>query len=160
GTARCCAGGHAELGGRRIAAKTRLERVAAVDQTGAFAGGAAVYPMALVAARIEPTGRERVATALGPKTGAPAIPQRALAADGPWILAGAGGATQIACHLRTVCPTVGDRWGPRLGVKTGADDVFLVAQPGPGTRPVVRGRDLGPWRATPRAHLLGTHGPG
>src|SRR5207248_1166041 len=60
---------------------------------------------------------------------------------------------------RTVCPTVGDRWSPRLGVKTGADDVFLVAQPGPATRPVVRGRDLGPWRATPRAHLLWTHGP-
>src|SRR5207302_768608 len=127
-------------------------------RAGASAGGAAVYPMALVAARIEPTGRERVATALGPKTGAPAIPQRALAADGPWILAGAGGATRIACHLRTVCPTVGDRWSPRLGVKTGADDVFLVAQPGPATRPVVRGRDLGPWRATPRAHLLWTHG--
>ena len=157
--AKLASSGYAEPLRRRLAANTCLERVAAVDQTGAFAGGAAVYPMALVAARIEPTGRERVATALGPKTGAPAIPQRALAADGPWILAGAGGATRIACHLRTVCPTVGDRWSPRLGVKTGADDVFLVAQPGPATRPVVRGRDLGPWRATPRAHLLWTHGP-
>src|SRR5439155_459143 len=87
------------------------------------------------------------------------LPDLAVASDGPWILAGAGGATRIACHLRTVCPTVGDRWSPRLGVKTGADDVFLVAQPGPATRPVVRGRDLGPWRATPRAHLLWTHGP-
>src|SRR5438067_13185713 len=115
--------------------------------------------MALVGARIEPAGRERVATALGPKTGAPGVPQRAHAADRPWILAGAGGATRIACHLRTVCPTVGDRWSTRLGVKTGADDVCLVAQPGPATRPVVRGRDLGPWRATPRAHLLWTHGP-
>src|SRR2546422_94566 len=128
---------------------------------GAF--GAAVYPMALVAARLEPTGRERVATALGPKTRAPAIPQRALTADGPWILetgAGAGaGATRIVRHLRTVCSTVGDRWSPQLGVKTGADEVFLVAQPGPATRPVVRGRDLRPWRATPRAHLLWTHGP-
>jgi len=157
--AKLASSGYAEPLRRRLAAGTCLERVAAVDQTGAFAGGAAVYPMALVAARIEPTGRERVATALGPKTGAPAIPQRALAADGPWILASAGGATRIACHLRTVCPTVGDRWSPQLGVKTGADDVFLVAQPGPATRPVVRGRDLGPWRATPRAHLLWTHGP-
>src|SRR4029077_18481313 len=59
----------------------------------------------------------------------------------------------------TVCPAVGDRWRPQLGVKTGADDVFLVSQPGPATRPVVRGRDLRPWRATPRAHLLWTHGP-
>src|SRR5258707_1093164 len=84
------------------------------------------------------------------------MPQRALAADGPWMLA--GGPTRIVRHLRTICATVGDRWSPKLGVKTGADEVFLVAQPGPATRPVVRGRDLKPWRATPRAHILWTHG--
>jgi len=153
--AKLASSGYAEPLRRRLAASTRLERVAPIAQMGAF--GAAVYPMALVAVRVEPTGRERVATALGPKTRAPAIPQRALTVDGPWILA--GGATQVARHLRTVCATVGDRWSPQLGVKTGADEVFLVAQPGPGTRPVVRGRDLRPWRATPRAHLLWTHGP-
>src|SRR3989442_2368959 len=113
--------------------------------------------MALVAAGIEPTGRERVATALGHKTRAPEMPQRALATDGPWILGGR--ATRVARNLRPACPALGDRWSPQLGVKTGADDVFLVARPGPGTRPVVRGRDLGPWRATPRAHVLWTHGP-
>jgi hypothetical protein len=153
--AKLASSGYAEPLRRRLAASTRLERVAPVAQVGAF--GAAVYPMALVAARVEPTGRERVATALGPKTRAPAMPQRALAVDGPWILA--GGATRIVRHLRTVCATVGDRWRPQLGVKTGADEVFLVAQPGPATRPVVRGRDLRPWRATPRAHILWTHGP-
>jgi hypothetical protein len=153
--AKLASSGYAEPLRRRLAASTRLERVAPVAQVGAF--GAAVYPMALVAARVEPTGRERVATALGPKTRAPAIPQRALAVDGPWILA--GGATRIVRHLQTVCATVGDRWSPQLGVKTGADEVFLVAQPGPATRPVVRGRDLRPWRATPRAHVLWTHGP-
>jgi len=155
--AKFASSGYAEPLRRRLATSTRLERVAPVAQGSAFGGEAAIYPMALVAARIEPTGRDRVATALGPKTGAPTIPQRALATDGPWILA--GGATRIARHLRAVCPTVGDRWTPQLGVKTGADDLFLVAQPGPLTRPVVRGRDLGPWRATPRAHLLWTHGP-
>src|SRR5256885_88191 len=148
--------GYAEPLRQRLAAGTRLERVAPVDQAGAFGGGAAVYPMVLVAARVEPTGRERVATTLGPKTKAPALPQRALAAGGPWILAGE--AMRVARHLRTVCATVGDRWSPQLGVKTGADDVFLVAHPGPATRPVVRGRDLKPWRATPRAHMLWTHG--
>ena len=155
--AKLATSGYAEPLRRRLAASTRLERVAPVAQESAFGGEAAIYPMALVAARIEPTGRERVATALGPKTGAATLPQRALATDGPWILA--GGATRIARHLRTVCPTLGDRWTPQLGVKTGADDVFLVARPGPLTRPVVRGRDLGPWRATPRAHVLWTHGP-
>jgi len=153
--AKLASSGYAEPLRRRLAASTRLERVAPVAQLGGF--GAAVYPMALVTVRVEPTGRERVATALGPKTGAPAVPQRALATDGPWILA--GGASRVARHLRAVCPAVGDRWRPQLGVKTGADEVFLVSQPGPATRPVVRGRDLRPWRATPRAHLLWTHGP-
>jgi len=159
--AKLASSGYAEPLRRRLVTSTRLERVAPVAQAGAFGGGAAVYPMALVAARIEPTGRELVATALGPKTRASAMPQRALTADGPWILGvGAGArATRIARHLRTACPTLGDRWSPQLGVKTGADDVFLVARPGPGTRPVVRGRDLEPWRATPRAHVLWTHGP-
>jgi hypothetical protein len=54
---------------------------------------------------------------------------------------------------------VRDRWQPKLGVKTGADDVFLRTDATAGTRPAVRGRDLAPWRATPRAHLLWTHGP-
>jgi hypothetical protein len=149
--------GYAEPLRRRLAASTQLECVAPVPASGG-AFGAAVYPMALVASRVEPTGRERVATALGPRSAAPAMPQSGLTVDGPWVLL-AHPATQIARRLRAAFPTVGDRWTPRLGVKTGADDVFLVAHAGPATRPAVRGRDLGPWRATPRAHLLWTHAP-
>ena len=63
----------------------------------------------------------------------------------------------MARQLRDRFPTVGDRWTPQLGVKTGADDVFLVAAAAPWTRPAVRGRDLRAWRATPHAHLLWTH---
>src|SRR3989454_951240 len=65
--AKLASSGYAEPLRRRLAASTRLERVAPVAQGSAFGGEAAIYPMALVAARIEPTGRERVATALGPK---------------------------------------------------------------------------------------------
>ncbi len=140
---------------RRLAEDTRLQRVAPVPAAdGAFA--AAVYPLALVAARLEPTGHERVASTLGPKSAARAIPQRALAADGPWILV--PDATRVAHRIRAAYPTVGDRWNPQLGVKTGADDVFLVSQSSAATRPAVRGRDIGPWRAAPVAHLLWTHG--
>src|SRR5207245_2080904 len=74
--AKLASSGYAEPLRRRLAAGTCLERVAAVDQTGAFAGGAAVYPMALVAARIEPTGGDPGTTGPRPKTGAPAIPPR------------------------------------------------------------------------------------
>ena len=147
--------GYAERLRQRLAASTRLERVAPVPAAGSF--GAAVYPMVLVAARLEPTGRERVATTLGPRSAATTLPQRALAAGGPWILGHA--ATTVARRLRAAFPTVGDRWSPQLGVKTGADDVFLVSQPGAATRPAVRGRDVRPWRATPQLHLLWTHSP-
>src|SRR5581483_3059624 len=66
---------------------------------------------------------------------------------------------RVARHLRAALPTIGERWRPQLGVKTGADEVFLVPEPGPGTRPALRGRDLAPFAATPRVHLLWTHAP-
>ena len=154
--AKLASSGYAEALRRRLADATRLERVAPLDdRTPAFA--AAVYPMALVAARAEPTGLEQAGTALGPKHEAPPVPQRSLQADGPWILR--PDAMRVARHLAARFPAVGDRWTPQLGVKTGADDVFVVLRPGPGTRPAARGRDLAPWRLTPRTHVLWTHGP-
>jgi len=80
-----------------------------------------------------------------------------LQATGPWVLV--PGAARIARRLRAAFPTVGDRWTPQLGVKTGADDVFLVPTACAGTRPAVRGRDVGAWRCDARLHLLWTHGP-
>src|SRR2546425_4772149 len=154
--AKLAARGSAEPLRRRLADTTRVERVARVDRTES-AFGAAVYPMALVAARAEPASREQVATRLGPKGQAPQIAQRALQADGPWILY--PDTIRVARHLRGAFPTIGDRWSPQLGVKTGADDVFVVPHPDRATRPAARGRDLGPWRFTLRAHVLWTHAP-
>ena len=154
--AKLASSGYAEPLRRRLAEGACIERVApSLAAGGAFA--AAVYPMVLVTTRAEPTGREQVATALGARSTTPLIPQRALAGDGPWILA--RDAVRVARHLGARCVRVGERWSPQLGVKTGADDVFLSAQPGPATRPAVRGRDVGPWRVTPRVHLLWTHAP-
>ena len=154
--AKLTSSGYAEALRRRLAEATRLERVAPVDPTGS-AFGAAVYPMALVAVRAEPAGQEQLATTLGPKSECPQVPQRVLQTDGPWILR--PDAMRVARHLRRILPTVGDRWSARLGVKTGADDVFVVPQPDRWTRPAARGRDLGPWRVTLRAHVLWTHAP-
>jgi len=152
--AKLASSGYAESLRQLLARGTRIERAAVVDgAAGAF--GAAVYPMALVAARAEPAAHDEVAAALGPKSAAPHVPQRLLQAAGPWVLRPQ--ATRVAQQLRDRFPTVGDRWTPQLGVKTGADDVFLVAAPHPWTRPAVRGRDMAAWRATPRTHLLWTH---
>src|SRR5439155_20939068 len=118
--------GYAEPLRRLLARGTRIERAAVVDGAAGAAGafGAAVYPMALVAALAEPGAHDQVAAALGPKSAAPRVPQRLLQAAGPWVLRPE--ATRVAQQLRDRFPTVGDRWTPQLGVKTGADDVFLV----------------------------------
>jgi hypothetical protein len=154
--AKLASSGYAEALRQRLTHSTRLDRAAPLTEPAARAFAAAVYPMALVAARADATGLETTATALGPKPGAPGVPQRLLQTAGPWILV--PDADRVARRLRAVFPTVGDRWTPQLGVKTGADDVFLVPVESTGTRPAVRGRDLGAWRCDPRLHLLWTHG--
>jgi hypothetical protein len=112
--------------------------------------------MALVAVRADPAGVQHTGTALGPKPTVPTVLQRQLQNTGPWILI--AGAERIMRRLRSKFPIVRDRWTPQLGVKTGADDLFLLDQERPGTRPAVRGRDIGAWRCKPRRHLLWTHG--
>src|SRR5437879_4750895 len=144
--AKLASSGYAERLRQLLARGTRIERAAVVEgAAGAF--GAAVSPMALVAARVEPAAPDQVAAALGPKSAAPRVPQRLLQEAGPWVLQPR--ATRVARQLRDRFPTVGDRWTPQLGVKTGADDVFLVAAAAPWTRPAAPGRDRGAWRATP-----------
>jgi len=153
--AKLASSGYAASLRRRLAQNTQLERAAPLDEAAAHAFGAAVYPMALVAARAEPSGTETTATTLGPKPIAASLPQRQLE-TGPWILV--AGADRIARRLRSTFPSVGDRWTPQLGVKTGADDLFLVDEECPGARPAIRGRDIQAWHCRPRRFVLWTHG--
>lgn len=161
--AKLASSGYAESLRQRLTRGTRLERAAPLgdatmgsEPAGGFAGATAVYPMALVALKADPTGHETTATALGPKPAAPPLAQRTLQAAGPWVLV--PDAERVARRLRETLPAVGERWTPQLGVKTGADEVFLVGEPLDGARPVVRGRDLSPWCCEPRGFLLWTHG--
>jgi len=156
--AKLATSGYAEALRQRLAHGARVERAVPLGELVARTFGAAVYPMALVAARAEPTGTELTGTALGPKPAAPVIPQRQLQSDGggPWILL--AGAERIRRRLRAAFPTVADRWAPQLGVKTGADDLFLVDRQCAGARPAIRGRDIAAWRCKPGRYLLWTHG--
>lgn len=138
----------------RLSAGARVERAASLEGMGhGFA--AAVYPMAVIAVRADPGATDQLATALGPKSAAPQMPQRSLNGSGPWILS--LDATTVSRRVRANFPALRERWTPQLGVKTGADGVFLVATPAPWTRPAVRGRDVAAWIAAPRLHLLWTH---
>ena len=154
--AKLATSGYAEPLRRRLAHNTRIERASPLPERVAQTFGAAVYPMVLVAARADPSGTELTNTALGAKSATPAVPQRLLQNDGPWILT--PGADRINRRLRAEFPTVGDRWSPQLGVKTGADDLFVVDRECPGTRPAIRGRDIAAWCCRPRRYVLWTHG--
>ena len=158
--AKLATSGYAETLRRRLALGTRIERAAPLPEQVAQAFGAAVYPMALVVARADPAGTQATGTALGAKHSVPAVPQRQLSdgeGGGPWILAPA--VENIRRKLRAEFPTVGDRWTPQLGVKTGADDLFVLDRECAGTRPAIRGRDIGAWQCRPRRYVLWTHGP-
>ena len=139
---------------RRLAEDGTLERVALLPGR-ATAFGAAVYPMAVVAAATPPEIRAETATALGPHRDAPTVPQHDLQGRGPWVLI--PDAARIARAVRERLPALRDRWTPQLGVKTGADDVFLSVTQWPGTRPALRGRDITPFCAAPRRFVLWTH---
>ena len=154
--AKLATSGYAEALRLHLATATRLERVAPLAG-GARAFDAAVYPMALVAARADAGGRHCVATALGPASQAPAVAQRDLRTSGPWILT--PHAHTLARRLAAHFPCLRERWRPMLGVKTGADDVFLVPASVAVGRAAVRGRDVRRWViACPRC-ILWTHGP-
>ena len=137
-----------------LARQTSLHVVATIDQRDP-AFDATVYPLALVASRRPPAPGDRFATCLG---GSPEIAQASLG-DAEWFLGGAA-----IAELRAVAashPTVADRFGCRLGVKTGANDIFLdpaVADRGR-LRPVVRGRDISPFQVKIRSRMLWTHDP-
>jgi len=153
--AKLASSGYGELLRQRLSWTARIERAAPLHgASGAFA--AAVYPMALVTTRSEPLAGGEVATTLGPRSLAPRVPQRELAEQSPWILIPEAAA--VARRLRGAFPSLGERWQPQLGIKTGADEVFLLPQAAPGTRPAIRGRDLSAWHAEPGVHLIWTHG--
>jgi hypothetical protein len=114
---------------------------------------ATTYPMAIIATRRAPHHGHLVRTGLG-LTGA-SIPQLQWRQRGTWPLAAAE-AQAIADALAARHPALAERFQPALGVKTGANDVFLdpPATLAAWTRSVLRGRDLAAGRRTTATRLL------
>ncbi|MEO8449871.1 MAG: N-6 DNA methylase [Gemmatimonadota bacterium] len=139
-----------------LTARTTLCVVADLRGDARAAFEATVYPCALIAARRAPAPRHRVRTGLS--ADAPTIPQDHLDGE-PWILSAKLVSDALrasaACH-----PTVGERFPCHLGVKTGANAVFLDPT-GPIEpallRRALRGRDVSPFQISPRRRLLWTH---
>lgn len=120
---------------------------------------ATVYPLALVAAPGAPPPGHAVR--LGLDRGAPAVPQATLR-GGPWLLQG-GGTERLLREVGERHPPLRERVAIALGVKTGADRLFLTD--GDGVEPsllrwAIRGRDVAPFAAVPRRRLIWTHDAG
>jgi hypothetical protein len=144
----------------RHALATGTTLIALADLTGRPEASfdATVYPLALVARHDRPPPGHRVRARLAPA--GPTVRQARLAGGGPWIMAGD---RLEACltTLRAEHPRLDAVLGCHLGVKTGANRVFLdpPVPDGPLMRWAVRGRDLSGLTVHPRRRLLWTHGP-
>jgi hypothetical protein len=139
----------------QLAAKTTLRIVAPLtDRDHGF--DALVYPLALVAERSDPAPDHVAATRLD---GTGAVRQRSLGAE-PWAAVAPTGT--VAPGLTDARPgaRVGTRFRARLGVKTGADRVFLDPDNSVEAsliRPAIRGRDVTAFRVRPVRRLLWAH---
>ena len=120
---------------------------------------ATVYPLAMIARNTPPPPGHRVRTALHPGEGE-RIAQARLAGGGPWILSG-GRARRVLADLTREQPVLGTHFACHLGLKTGANALFLnppESVEAALVRRAIRGRDVRPFTPTPRARLLYTHG--
>jgi hypothetical protein len=160
---------YAEAARRSLVRDTTLTYVHRVPDREAAGFAAVVYPLALVARKHPPGDGHRVSLALN---AGPTVAQRALQASGPWVLLGDAERAALDA-LRSSAPALRAVAPPMLGVKTGADDVLVgtIVERGAvrwtlrfGTedvelergvlRPVLRGRDLAPWRAAAKCAVI------
>jgi hypothetical protein len=144
--------GYAERLRTGLAQDATLHAVAEATPDDARAFGATVYPMALVAGKCAAPPGHLVQTSL--EHGGPSVSQAALT-SGPWIL-GSATAERAAREVLSRHPRLGSRWRVQVGVKTGADHVFLTREPDIEPRLLrraLRGRDLTPEGARPALWL-------
>ena len=140
-----------------LASTTTLHVVANLTGDSRAQFEATVYPLVLVASKAAPPPQWRVATGLGGLRSRRS-PQAGLRGGGPWILLPEAAA--LAAALAREFPKVSERFVCHLGLKTGANRVFL--NPPDDLEPevlrwAIRGRDLFPFGCRPKTRLLWTH---
>jgi len=131
--------------------------LAAADLAAAEEGfRATVYPLAIVTRRAAAPAGHRPRTALAPgdraSFGIPSPP------EGPWIIV--RDPVQDSINAFREFPSIAARFTPRLGVKTGANHVFLnpTSPVEPELlRPAIRGRDIRAFAISPTARIIWTH---
>jgi Eco57I restriction-modification methylase len=149
---------YASMARHSLASTTTLHAVVDLTNDSGAAFDATVYPMAIVASKTSPSSVHEVRTSLT-AAGVPAVRQAELAGGGPWILVRSE-LREILTAWQTRHPKLGEMFACHLGLKTGANDVFL--DPPEHLEPEVlrwalRGRDVVAFRCQPRVRLLWTH---
>jgi hypothetical protein len=142
-----------------LAERFTLHALADLSDDPVAAFDATTYPTALVAAKAPPPADHQVRLALGSDAGA-RCPQGRLTGGGPWVLATPPLLDALAL-ARADHPRLGERYTPQLGVKTGANVVFLDPPPEIESAllcQALRGRDVAPFVARPRVRLFFPHG--
>jgi hypothetical protein len=139
-----------------LAAGTTLVAVADLTTDPRASFEATVYPLALVIRNSAPPSRHRVRIALGQ---GPSVSQSSLRGGGPWVLQREPVRAALA-ELHGEHPTLGSVVPCHLGLKTGANRLFLNPPPVEAEllRWAARGRDLAPFSVRRRTRLLWTHG--
>ena len=139
-----------------VAGSTTVVTAADLTRSSHASFDATVYPLALVLRKAEPPAAHRVRLSLG---GGATMAQTAIRGGGPWLLR-RHSLRRALEEMRYGHPRLDEVVECHLGLKTGANDVFLDP---PEVEPdllrwALRGRDLKPFSATPRTRLLWTHG--
>ncbi len=165
-------GNYGEAARRTLVAETRIECVHCLPPREAARFGATTYPVAVVVKRDPPPAQHRVSVGFGQK---PTVSQKDLNRPGPWVMVPDRTRRALDEFLSAGSPL--SRWAPpALGVKTGADAIFVgtvvaqnsatsVVRFGSGEvrvesqllRPALRGRDVRSFSVTPAKCLVWTH---
>ncbi len=140
-----------------LAARCTLEVMADLQNDPSAGFDATTYPAALILTRAAPRPGQRVRLSLDPS--APSLPQAAWQGGGPWRLAAPALAGTLA-ELAARHPRLAESFSPRLGVKTGANALFLeppaAIEPAL-IRPALRGRDVSAFRTRSRLRMFYPH---
>lgn len=158
--AKLATAGYARVLRAELGERCTLHAVAELSDDSAAVFDATIYPAALVATKRPPSPGHQVRLALGGAL-VTEVPQSRFTGGGPWILAAPALLEALEC-VRGDHPRLGDRLTPQLGVKTGANALFL--DPPPSVEPALvrlalRGRDVRPFQARPSVRLFFPHDP-
>ena len=163
---------YAETARRHLARDTRVACVHRVSEPEAARFGAVTYPTAVVLQKRAPTEVDTVRLGFD---GSDSVAQQRLAQPGPWILV-PDREREALQAFRAAGTPLAALAPPSLGVKTGADAVFIgrvlrrhrasaVLEFAGGqfaieaslVRPVLRGRDIDPFAPRPVEAMIWTH---